>query len=398
MFHLMVGRPPYQADTPEEIAKMHVLEEHPFPRDIALEMGVPEPWVNLLQKMMEKDPSNRFQYYEEIEEALENLKDFKYTITKKVTLGTSVPRLGGDPLLFYGLLNEMPEPVQPPSQNAVLKKIEGGWNHLLVNKMVESIRLMTTNQVDTKEGLVYALKRLNGLDNCVRGIARFMEPGQEKLEGDDLIQSIGVERFQGYATFFFTLNHEFEANLLPFYNLRIFWQHGLAVGALVDFMYDALDIRRTGCEFAAGVFHDIGKLIYIQHLPAFYGQMIGESMSHNTSVYQVEKTFIGVTHAELAETWAKKNKLPAAMVQAWALHGADTARKGDVLTNAIISANHLIKQIGVGFSGNPHYVPVTWGELPATKMLWENRRSKDYKFESFVADFMDQTPTLPELI
>ncbi len=58
-----------------------------------------------------------------------------------------------------------------------------------------------------------------------------------------------------------------------------------------------------------------------------------------------------------------------------------------LLGHALVSANQLVKQIGIGYSGNYLLVdPRPWEELPATGTLWEARGNKDYVFDDFARD------------
>jgi hypothetical protein len=73
-------------------------------------------------------------------------------------------------------------------------------------------------------------------------------------------------------------------------------------------------------------------------------------------------------------------------------------KKKPLLLHALISANHFTKQLGLGYSGCSWLDKRTWEEHPATFALWEARRVRDYTFEEFTADFLDQFQAFPDLL
>jgi serine/threonine protein kinase len=76
LFHLVVGEPPFDSESMYEIVEAHLTA--PFPEEKALEKGVPQPLIDLIRKMMEKDPVRRFQSYGEILSAVQGLDHFHY--------------------------------------------------------------------------------------------------------------------------------------------------------------------------------------------------------------------------------------------------------------------------------------------------------------------------------
>jgi hypothetical protein len=69
-----------------------------------------------------------------------------------------------------------------------------------------------------------------------------------------------------------------------------------------------------------------------------------------------------------------------------------------VLNNALVSTNHLVKQIGIGYSGNSLLDPRPWEDLPATKHMFEARGNREYDYGSFVIDILDQFQSFPDLV
>jgi len=71
LYEMVAGRPPFVAETPHEIMRMHVLAEVPDPREFVPDL--PHPLCRLLAKAMAREPENRYQSAGEFIEALDRL-------------------------------------------------------------------------------------------------------------------------------------------------------------------------------------------------------------------------------------------------------------------------------------------------------------------------------------
>ena len=106
-----------------------------------------------------------------------------------------------------------------------------------------------------------------------------------------------------------------------------------------------------------------------------------------------------ITHAEIAAEWLRNNDLPGGLVDAIAQHETGAAvSKRSTLTHALISINHLVKQLGIGYSGNAVLDPHPWQEHPSTQIIWEARGNKDYEYEQFTSDILGQFENFPDLV
>lgn len=91
-----------------------------------------------------------------------------------------------------------------------------------------------------------------------------------------------------------------------------FWEHslGCAVGAKI--IAEHLNIRVQEREefFIAGLLHDIGKLVLVQHFPNEYSRLIDPDNFKGKSISELEIGEFGLTHAELGSMMVKRWKLP----------------------------------------------------------------------------------------
>ncbi len=170
-------------------------------------------------------------------------------------------------------------------------------------------------------------------------------------------------------------------------------------GVVLDFIYDALDLKRSGLEYAAGTFHDIGKMILAELFPFAYFTAMNRSMQGPRSLALCETEMFGLNHAEMGANWLRENEFPGGLVDAIAQHEtpARISRRA-VLPHALVSANHLVKQIGIGYSGNPMLDPRPWEELPSTEIIWDARGNKTMLSMNFVPDILDQFESFPDLL
>jgi putative nucleotidyltransferase with HDIG domain len=168
---------------------------------------------------------------------------------------------------------------------------------------------------------------------------------------------------------------------------------------VLDFIYDALDLKRCGLEYAAGAFHDIGKMILAELFPFAYFTVMNRSMQESLPLASCEREMFGISHAEMGANWLKENEFPQGLVDAVAQHEMPTRiGRRALLSHALVSANHLVKQIGIGYSGNSMLDPRPWEELPSTGFIWDARGNQEYPFEDFVRDILGQFESFPDLL
>jgi putative nucleotidyltransferase with HDIG domain len=248
------------------------------------------------------------------------------------------------------------------------------------------------------------MDKVPGYEPAVHLLVNFMvnpkgdgEPA-ESMSAVDALETLGLERARNLAITFFALNYENPKS--PTFDWTPLWRHQISVGVVLDFLYDALDLKRSSLEYAAGTFHDIGKIILAEVFPFAFFTAMNRSMQDSIPLADCEMTMFGINHAEIGANWLRDNDFPALLIETVAQHETDPDKipRRALLTHALISVNHLIKQIGIGFSGDSALDPRPWDDLPSTKIMWEARANRDYAYEDFTRDIIDQFQTFPDLI
>jgi hypothetical protein len=274
---------------------------------------------------------------------------------------------------------------------------------LKVEALLTTLRDLCQPAIEDAAVLAQAMEQVPGYRAAVFALADFMEgrAGDESRseEHDPLqaIETVGPGRARNLALTFFALNYEYPNP--THFDWKPLWQHQVAVGVVLDFLYDALSLRRSELEYVAGFTHDIGKLILAELFPFAYFGTLTRALQEGAPLREAETAIFGLDHATIGAEWLKQRGLPHPLVEAVALHEApDALPRRALLGHALISANQLVKQIGIGYSGNPMLDPRPWEELPSTAILWEARGQKAYEFNDFARDILVQFESFPDLV
>ena len=414
LFHLMTGKPPFTGASVEDIVWGHL--EKPFPIEICHAANIPTGWIYLIKKMMERSPDDRFANYRELRSALENVHSFRYeTLPIEAPLPpkpVTIPRTGNNTQSLHGLLAQgksqwKSEPGQTGmSIQLSRKQVEEGMKNraepLQVTTLINTIKDLSKPRAEDPASLAEAMEKVPGFGPAVCALVNFMVSPQveeelaENQDPTDVLQTLGLERARNLALTFFALNYESPRS--THFDWTPLWRHQLAVGVVIDFLYDALDLKRTDYEYVAGAFHDIGKFILAELFPFAYFSTMNRSLTEELSLASCEMDMFGTTHAEIGALWLKQEGFSNILVDAVLQHETPDLIKGRaLLSHALVSANHLVKQIGIGYSGNTSMDPRAWEELPSTGALWEARGNKSYAYNDFARDILTQFETFPDL-
>jgi serine/threonine protein kinase len=415
LFHLMTGKQPYDGATVEDIIWGHL--EKPFPLELAHQANMPTGWIFLIRKMMERAPDDRFQNYRELRDALENVHSFRYE-TREIQppmpqRPVSTPRSGNNTQTLHGLLAKSKQQWDPKeakvgasiqlTRQLVEENMKSRPEPLQVEQLINTIRDLCHPRPEEPQALVEVMDKVPGYEAAVRLLVGFMvgenEEGvpAEQMDAAEALETLGLERARNLAITFFALNYENPKS--PTFDWTPLWRHQITVGVVLDFIYDALDLRRTGLEYATGTFHDIGKMILAELFPFAYFTCMNRSVNDQVPLAQAEREMFKITHAEIAAEWLRDYDMPGTLVEAIGKHesGASVSKR-NLLAHALISINHLTKQLGIGYSGNAVLDPHPWHEHPSTQVIWQARGNKEYEYEQFTTDILSQFESFPDLV
>lgn len=165
---------------------------------------------------------------------------------------------------------------------------------------------------------------------------------------------LGNEALRSLALSIASHSAFFKGEGVAFFNRRQLWLHSL--GTAIYSKYLAKNIvgsSRMEDFFAAGLIHDVGKVIMDQYAPALFHKVIMLTMKEKTSIYCAEKQILGITHPEIGRAAAIKWNFPVFLSDAIMFHH-EPSRAGDSWEAAAIIhlANYCCKTAPIGENGD----------------------------------------------
>jgi putative nucleotidyltransferase with HDIG domain len=139
----------------------------------------------------------------------------------------------------------------------------------------------------------------------------------------------------------------------PLFDRERFWEHAIGCGVAARMLARKLRFSVEGEAFVGGILHDIGKLVLMEYFPEEFSEALEQAESEELSIAESEERVIGVTHAEVGGWLAEKWNLPSPLVDTIAYHHRpQELKEPDDLVHLIHVANALVRQFGVGSSGD----------------------------------------------
>ncbi|MDY7001432.1 MAG: HDOD domain-containing protein [Thermodesulfobacteriota bacterium] len=138
------------------------------------------------------------------------------------------------------------------------------------------------------------------------------------------------------------------------FSMSDFWLHSLAVATVSWKLGEALKVplSEVGDYFAAGLLHDVGKVVFALHMPEEFRQALGSAAKNGHALYEAEREIIGTTHADMGAMLAKKWSLPENLTACIAGHHDSDVGKGSMIQGCVFAANQVGKRLKCGFAGN----------------------------------------------
>ncbi len=124
--------------------------------------------------------------------------------------------------------------------------------------------------------------------------------------------------------------------------------HCMAVGQFARRLlhHERMSEKLVERAMAAGILHDIGKLILAQNLADRYGEIIKRAVRDQVRLWEAEREALGATHAEIGAYLLGLWGLPKSVVQAVAYHHRPgQARETSISTVIVHAANALVHRV-----------------------------------------------------
>ena len=131
-----------------------------------------------------------------------------------------------------------------------------------------------------------------------------------------------------------------------------FWEHSIACGVAARLLAGKLRYRMPGEAFAAGILHDIGRLILSQYFPTEFDEVLRVMRAEDLYIGHAEEQVLGVTHADVGGWLAERWNLPDQLEHTISLHHAPGRVDGPAELPALIHlADFLCRREKIGDGG-----------------------------------------------
>ncbi|MBA4416587.1 MAG: histidine kinase [Syntrophus sp. (in: bacteria)] len=135
------------------------------------------------------------------------------------------------------------------------------------------------------------------------------------------------------------------------------WEHSLGCAAAARTLAKKKGIKEFEEVSVAGLLHDFGKVILILQFPKEYETLINDVANKGISIYEAERDFFGVNHAEIGVWMTEKWSFPRNLVEIIGNHHRPGSSQYTRVETAIIHVSDvLMRARGLGFAGDP-WVP-----------------------------------------
>jgi HD-like signal output (HDOD) protein len=141
------------------------------------------------------------------------------------------------------------------------------------------------------------------------------------------------------------------------FDMQRFWLHSLSVAAASRLL--GARIKHKGRDeadyFAAGLLHDMGKIVFALYAPEEYRAVLLRSAEMGISLHDLEYEAFGLSHADIGARLAVAWNLPADLTDC--ISGHHSLSDGSQLTACVSLANLVVKHLGYGYAGNKAVEP-----------------------------------------
>ena len=125
------------------------------------------------------------------------------------------------------------------------------------------------------------------------------------------------------------------------------WSHSLACGVAARALADRCRYRLESEAFAAGMLHDLGKVVLRQTYPEAYDAAMALAREQGITMLEAECGILGSDHAEVGGWLAERWGLPGDLVEAIAFHHRpEEARLNPELVSLVHIADWLAGRTG----------------------------------------------------
>lgn len=163
-------------------------------------------------------------------------------------------------------------------------------------------------------------------------------------------------------------------------NMVGLWEHSLSSAIYARIVSNRKELESPEEISVAALLHDIGKVILLIAFKDDYTKILENTNKRENFLYELEKEYFGITHAEIGGIVGKKWNFPLKLIEPIMNHHRPQLSKNFELETSVVHlSNILALSRGIGYSGeiyvNPIH-PTSWKQF-------------DFKFEDIKDIFME---------
>ncbi|MBI5115976.1 HDOD domain-containing protein [Candidatus Poribacteria bacterium] len=160
---------------------------------------------------------------------------------------------------------------------------------------------------------------------------------------------LGLNEIQNIALGLSVFNVIRNMNSHPTRNREQFWLHSAGCGIVARILARALGLHAEGTDFAAGLLHDIGKIVIDEFFGEEFDLIHEKAATKNVCVLEAEEEVLGESHAHIGGWLAEKWQLPDILCGAiMCHHDSAKAPAGTFVKDPKIAA---LSYVAEGFCG-----------------------------------------------
>ena len=166
---------------------------------------------------------------------------------------------------------------------------------------------------------------------------------------------LGFSTVRNLATSLGVVNGFDHGNGVTALDREAFWSHSVAVASAASLIARRKNASAKVLEevFIGGLLHDIGKLFLDQYFPQQYAIAIKLARAANISIWEAEKTALGVGHVLIGKRVAEKWNLPPSLNAMIALHHQTAyAKEYMEIVSIVHAADYLARHAKLGNAGD----------------------------------------------
>lgn len=283
--------------------------------------------------------------------------------TRDASASEDLATVRGDAPLTTDRARDMLKGLKPLiAKSALLERIDKATELRALSPTVRQVLALTANSTVSTDDLAKAIKRDQAIAVKILRIANsaLYAHGDRVDTVHKAVMRIGTEQIK-QAVLNLAVVEQF-AGTAAGGRIRSdwFWEHSIGCGLIAAAIarHRGVSTEAVDTMFTAGLLHDIGRVMLLEHEADLYEQVIAWADKLALPLELVEARLLGIDHADLAERVLRSWKFPQDLSTPIALHHLSVAnirhhapsRAEDTITLAL--ANRLAHASVVGSSGN----------------------------------------------